>query len=144
MIDPLNSIQEPTLVKALESVNSRLRALESQVLLNKKALSAPLDWQAASYQNSWVDYSGAYPGARYAIDSMGFVILSGVVKNGTVPSVIFTLPAGYRPAVDLIFSVTAGAPTASVLDVTAAGEVYINFGTNAYVLLEGVRFQAAQ
>lgn len=57
-------------------------------------------------QNSWVNYTGApvggYAVTRFWKDPLGMVHVQGMVEAGTPPSVVFTLPAGYRPGKILI------------------------------------------
>lgn len=143
MIENLNSIEKPELIRMLEGLTNRLSDLETRVLLNKKQLSAPLTWVAPTYQNSWVNFGGGYENGAYAIDALGFVILRGVVKNGTVPAAMFTLPAGFRPAGDKVFPSIAS-DEETVLEVLSNGEVIIDYGPNTYVILEGIRFYADQ
>jgi hypothetical protein len=63
---------------------------------------APSPWIAVSggvgLQNSWVNHGTTYDDAAYMKDALGFVVIRGLVKDGSAPgAVIFTLPAGYRP-----------------------------------------------
>jgi hypothetical protein len=53
----------------------------------------------ATLQNSWVNFDATRI-AKYAKDAMGYVVIEGYVKSGTVATdtAIFTLPVGYRPA----------------------------------------------
>jgi hypothetical protein len=51
-----------------------------------------------AFQNSWVNYGGAYAPAAFRKMPDGTVRLRGTVKSGTNASAIFTLPVGYRPA----------------------------------------------
>jgi hypothetical protein len=55
-------------------------------------------WIAVTYVNSWVDEGGVYGGSAYWKDALGIVHLRVAIKNGTPNSLVFTLPAGYRPA----------------------------------------------
>lgn len=96
----------------------------------------------ATYENSWVDYdSGAYRSAGYRKGADGVVHLRGLVKDGTLPGVVFTLPSGCRPALRTIFTCLSGGGVCRV-DVTAAGAVDIQTGSNAWVSLEGISFYA--
>jgi hypothetical protein len=54
-------------------------------------------WTAPTLLNSWVNYdatTNVVAGYRLVGD---FVYIQGMVKSGTLSSVVFTLPAGYRP-----------------------------------------------
>ena len=101
-------------------------------------------WTAVSFEGTWVDYSGVYYGASYLIDAMGFVHLRGLIKSGTVGTLAFQLPAGFKPAYRCIFSVTSN-DTFGRLDVLADGTVIPESPcNNNYVSLEGVTFFAEQ
>lgn len=54
-------------------------------------------WQTPTLLNSWTNHSASYASAQYMKDSLGFVHIKGLVKGGANGSIIFTLPAGYRP-----------------------------------------------
>lgn len=83
-------------------------------------------WQAPTLLNSWVNYGSTYATAGYMKDSLGFVHLKGAIKSGTTTAgtVIFTLPAGYRPAQDNYYpgvSTTAG--SAGSFQIKSSGDV---------------------
>lgn len=105
-------------------------------------------WINVTYQNSWIDYDTGtwYPGSYYK-DSLGIVHLRGLVKNGTMGSNIFTLPAGYRPSKQILFSSLQNNASGR-LDVTAGGGVVATAGlagvSNAFVQLDNVHFKAEQ
>lgn len=88
---------------------------------------------APTLLNSWVNFGAPYQVAGYALH-LGIVYIRGLVSTGTVASPIFTLPAGYRPPNDLIFS-TSSNGAFGVLIVTAAGSVILNTGSNVYASL---------
>lgn len=97
-----------------------------------------------NFSNSWVNYGSGYAVAAFCKDSYGIVRLRGVVKNGTVSTTIFTLPAGYCP------DQTASARyTYSVASLGTAGSVAIDNtgaviapGYNTFVPLDGISFPA--
>lgn len=79
-------------------------------------------------------------------DASGIVHLQGAVANGAAAngSVIFTLPAGYRPGGDYADFVTAGLVNKHVwIDIDSDGDVRFHAGTgdNLYVSLEGITFR---
>jgi len=101
-------------------------------------------WTAATMLNSWVTYSSQFNEAAYMKDSLGFVMLRGLVKNGSAPGVVFTLPAGYRPAKDVIFAGISSAGAAGLITdvrVLATGDVRTEMAHNAWLSLEGIRFR---
>jgi hypothetical protein len=129
-----------------------------------KTIEYTTPWTAVTYQNSWVDYGGGYIGAQYR-RVKDEVQLRGLVKSGTTPNAIFTLPAGLWPPYTMILnvmsslhsSVTTGAASAGTAHthaITAIDEVATRLtisaangtvaptsaGTNAWMSLDGVRF----
>ena len=80
-------------------------------------------WINVTYTNSWVDYDTTYGGAQYMKDSLGFVHIRGLVKNGSAANAaIFTLPVGYRPNKQCLFASVANAALCRI-DVSAVGVV---------------------
>ncbi len=102
----------------------------------------------SSFSNGWVSYDTVNFPVRYSRNESGDVVVSGAVKDGTTTTAttIFTLPAGFRPATGIYFSVTnnnAGAwGNANVL-VTPAGAVQIISGTATLLSFGGITFKAA-
>ncbi|KKM86624.1 hypothetical protein LCGC14_1277110 [marine sediment metagenome] len=70
-----------------------------------------------AFENSWVNYGGAYTGARFAKDALGRVWIQGMVKNGADGVAIFTLPVGYRP--------TEGVQVLAIVDDNVIGKLQI-------------------
>jgi hypothetical protein len=102
------------------------------------------DWEDATYLNSWITFSatGWYP-AQYMKDSMGFVHLRGMVKNGTIGQPVFNLPSGYRPSGSLaeMFATPYNGGVGRI-DVCSNGDVVIKDGVNSWRSLSGVSFYA--
>ena len=103
-------------------------------------------YTAVTYLNSWVDFSAAVQGVSYMKDDDGLVTIRGSCKSGTsATAAIFTLPAGFRPALAQRFHV--GADTAAsivdLVDVAADGTVAIvqDFGgATTRTNLNGISF----
>ncbi|EHI98055.1 hypothetical protein CDLVIII_1356 [Clostridium sp. DL-VIII] len=72
-------------------------------LNNNKASNVYEAPTAPTLINGWINYSG-YGYLYYWKDSLGYVCIRGVVSSGTPDTPIFTLPAGYRPNIPLIFA----------------------------------------
>jgi hypothetical protein len=118
---------------SLASLDARVAALEA----GPEAVTA-----VAAFANSWVNFDADRPAAFYR--DRGRVFLTGIVKSGTLNTVAFTLPAGYRPASvnGLIFpAISNGA--LGVLTVTSTGAVVPNTGSNVYFTLDGISFRYA-
>jgi hypothetical protein len=60
-----------------------------------------------AFQNSWTNGGGFGESAGFFRDHEGIVHLQGNVHGGTTGSVIFQLPAGYRPANDKVLRFAA-------------------------------------
>lgn len=96
-----------------------------------------------AFQNGWVNYDTLNVQAAFCKDIYGVVHLQGLVKSGTVATVIFTLPVGYRPkeSTHHIMAGSQGDPMTS-MHVYSSGEVDHRTGTNAYNDLTGITFRA--
>ena len=76
-----------------------------------EALGADDDWHEVgdtgepAFQNSWANVGDPYETLGYRISADGWVYLKGRVDGGSAGTVIFTLPATYRPAKTLLFAV---------------------------------------
>lgn len=61
----------------------------------------PTDWQGVSFQNGWTHLGGGWQLTQYRYNPFtGMVELRGSMRGGTLVggTVVFTLPAGFRPA----------------------------------------------
>lgn len=95
----------------------------------------------ASFLNSWVAFGGVlYQQPKYWIDGAGVVHLTGVIKNGTMGSSAFLLPAGFRPSKEEIFAIVSNDAFARI-HVQADGNVVPKGGSNVYVSLDGIQFR---
>jgi len=98
-------------------------------------------WITPSLLNSWADFGGGYPPARYFKDNFRIVHLKGLVKDGTgMGTVIFTLPAAYRPAEEHFFAVASN-NAFGFCSVTVAGEVKAIVGSTSWFSLAGITFR---
>ena len=95
-------------------------------------------WVNATLLNGWVNMGGSNQIARYRINQRnGNVELSGLVNSGVSGTVVFELPAGYRPFSNLGF----GTQGASV-NITNGGSVICYYaGASTTAWLDGVTFQ---
>ena len=114
-----------------------------------------------SFLNGWASFGANYP-VTYWKDAFGVVHLSGGLKNGTVSEgiasvPIFTLPAGYRPALVQYVPVVSTEGGPGYLPVAGAyleicgkasfcdgleGDVAVFGADNYYVSLDGITFRA--
>jgi hypothetical protein len=95
--------------------------------------------------NGWVNYdTTAFGPTFYTKDKTGMVTINGIIKNGTVTAgtTLFTLPTGFRPAIQLI---TAGVALDLIhrTDTKTNGDVILGTAGNAgYTGLGNIRFMA--
>lgn len=97
-----------------------------------------------AFQNAWVNFLAAtWSPASFSIDWRGIVRLRGLVSGGVIGAgnAIFTLPVGYRPALNDVYA-TDSNNAHGRLTITSAGLVVAEVGNNAYFSLGGVTFQA--
>jgi hypothetical protein len=99
---------------------------------------------APTYANSWVDFGGIRVG--YYKTAANVVHLCGTIKNGTVGSKAFTLPAGFRPSATLFFPATNPyvGTISFMIEVDANGDVIPQSGVNSSCALDSVAFLAEQ
>lgn len=96
-----------------------------------------------AFVSGWSNFGSPHAPAGFYKDR-GRVYLQGTVKKSTVVAdrdVIFTLPAGYIPAVQSLFA-SLSANVSCRVDVNMTGEVVVTKGGNsAYVSLNGLSFR---
>lgn len=129
-----------------------LKAEQVQVdknLIVKDLLSLPnTSWRYVgltgqpAFQNSWVNYGTGWASAGFYKDPMGWVHLRGLVKSGTPPNVIFTLPPGFRPSVREVFA-TVSNDLIGRCDVAADGTVIPAVGSSTWFSLSGISFRTS-
>lgn len=99
-----------------------------------------------AFQNSWANFSTPWRGASFSKSADGYVTFGGVVTAGSVGTIMFTLPDGYKPSADCMFAIANSDTTASVgtVQVKADGKVYFVNGAagspTTFVSLDNVRF----
>lgn len=121
-----------------------------QVKSSRFALVAQEAWneigavEKPAFGAGWSNYDGtAWNTAAYYKDTIGVVHLKGLVKHATTGlGTVFTLPAGYRPALKAVFCVYVGNPGAGRIDIYGDGTVTVVYGNATYVSLEGITFRA--
>lgn len=115
-----------------------------QTLALGPVVAAGEPWIAPALTNGWANYGAGHRPAGYRKMADGTVMLRGLVKLGTLNAAIFTLPAGYRPGFEEVFTCMASAATNCRVDVFTDGTVkvlsYDTGGTNAFVSLADIRF----
>ena len=94
-------------------------------------------WIAPALQNGWVNYGGSWETAGYRKMPDGRIEIKGLVRSGAFNSFIFTLPVGYRPSVNRIFTAVQGDSTVVRINVASSGGVYTtNASNNSFQSIE--------
>ncbi len=85
-----------------------------------------------AFLNSWVNFGGSNQPAQFRVSSSGIVYMRGLVKNGTINTPMFTLPALYRPPFPVRVIIQSNGTWAfGYVDVD--GSVYCSAGSNGSV-----------
>jgi hypothetical protein len=102
---------------------------------------APDTWHSFPYVNGWVDYSAPYSPSGYRKLTNGMVVLRGLCMNGTATT-ICTLPAGYRPGIQLLFGVQTNPNVMCRIDISPGGVISHTGGNAGWLSLAGITFLA--
>lgn len=120
--------------------------------LDNPAITVQEAWKTPTLVNNWSNYELGFNPCGYWKDSFGVVHLRGLVKNGAIGSVLFTLPTGYRPANTEGFPVLRFIATGTEIgrvDVSNSGVVVCqpflaaSTATVLYMFLDGATFRVA-
>ena len=87
-----------------------------------------------TFENSWINYGGATAPLKYWRDSMGYVHIVVVVKDGVTNVAIFTLPVGFRPLYNFHTPCTSNTAFANVR-INSDGTVNMSVGNNAWLAI---------
>ena len=101
----------------------------------------PETWHALAYVNGWVDYSAPYSPCGYRKLDSGLVIMRGLTMSGTAAN-ICTLPAGYRPGIQMLYTAQTNPNAACRLDLNTAGVLSHTGGSNGWISLNNICFFA--
>lgn len=123
--------------KVFANADARVEELEQDV----KNIVTQEAWITPTLLNGWLTSDGYTIG--YYKDTLGIVRIKGKVKSGQVPSVIFSLPVGYRPKQNTYFAGIAN-DAFSFIYVASSGSVIVQTGGNFYVDLSTISFRAEQ
>lgn len=120
------------------NVNFDLDATQLPAVETRKKVG---DTGNAAFAGTWVNFGGTNQSAQYYKDPWGRVCLGGIVKLGVIGTVIFTLPAGYRPEEACVFAVASNGAL-GICTVNPDGTVVATSGSNVYFSLSGISFRA--
>ena len=140
----LVELLNPMLSSVSTGMNKGLNVTENlNVVVKDITVRTPAQvWITPTLLNSWVNYdAGVETHAAYRIDDDGMVHVKGLVKTGTPPAVIFTLPVGYRPPGHIVFS-TVSNESFGVLRVLSDGSITPSVGSATWFSIGEVAFTA--
>lgn len=133
-LEELETYLESEVDGAIANVNTHIATAQAWVAVG-------------TFTNSWVNAASRVAAAYYK-DKHNKVWLKGQISTGTVSTtstgVAFTLPTGYRPDFNRLFSIASrdgSGPVLGEAEVLTTGEVRINYGNNTLVSLDGICFR---
>jgi hypothetical protein len=95
--------------------------------------NTPTPWVAPTLLNGWVNYGGGFQVVQYRLRG-DMVDLRGMIKSGTFPAVVCTLPVGFRPTLYQMVAV-ASSGIAGTLQINVDGGIQILTGAATYMNL---------
>lgn len=113
-------------------------------IVNKMGGTNPADWNTISvFAGTWTSYGAPYSAPKYRKE-FGRVWLKGAIGTGNPNTAAFTLPAGYRPAAEVVLAASDISNTyPAMVCITTAGVVTIydgaGFGIDS-VCFDGLSF----
>ena len=101
-------------------------------------------WVAPTLNAPWTSYGDVFATAAIRKDGSR-VQFRGVVKGGAGGTVLFTVPAGYRPPTQQIFATLSDAAAVTRIDVRPTGDVLVGLPPStavAWLSLDGIGYYA--
>jgi hypothetical protein len=127
-------------VQGWHNENGVGRVVAGNLIFIKLDYASEPAWVAPTLLNSWVNTGGGAVGAGYYKDSLGRVWVRGRVKSGTSGTVVFTLPAGFRPSASEYYTVLAQGGVLGYMEIQSDGDVIVTApNTNDCVLQASFR-----
>jgi hypothetical protein len=140
----------PFVITKFADIQANFEALAKEFPLSRRHIKLESAHAVGSgapepaFANSWVNYNTAtHHGARFWKDAVGLVHIEGLVKDGTIGNPIFVLPAGYRPALGLVYPTDTNTGHGRV-DIAPTGEVLPVSGGNTYFSISIPPFKQEQ
>ena len=94
-----------------------------------------------AFEHSWKSYGGEYGAPQFYKDPFGIVHLDGLLNSGEVGLSTFILPAGYRPAASILFSIWRGLTGSLIILPNGEIIVPVAIGAESYASLAGITFR---
>ena len=111
---------------------------ELERLAQEFYITSPQEWVDVTFENSWVNFGGGFNDCQYRKVGND-VEIRGMVKDGTIPATIFTIPENFRPVNAYFFDAISGGSQGRIR-IGDDGAVTIAAGSAAYISLDGIRF----
>lgn len=96
-------------------------------------------WINGTLENGWSNYDTTdpqFPIVQYRKLTSNKIALRGMIKGGTIPSVAFTLPSGYRPLQNVYVPAVTSVWTFGAANINASGEFTVRSGSSDYFAFE--------
>lgn len=140
---------EDSLSRLDSQIPSKFPTMEDITILVRQELEDKQnklrDWTTPNLDNGWRNYDNGFERLSYNVNRNGIVSLRGVITaNGPGDQYykpVIILPVVFRPKRAEIFSVISAGGVGRV-DVLADGQVVPKNGSNEYISLSGITFQA--
>ena len=101
-------------------------------------LNPALPRATPSYTNGWVNVGSPYYDASYAPDASGALVMRGQIKDGTLNTPAFTVPATLTPGSRMAFPALASGALGRV-NIHSDGTVVPEITSNVSYTLDGIR-----
>ena len=146
-IQDLFQNQPPSFLPVLKAeeiqVDRRLILRDTVQLTNQPNFRKVGETGQPAFANSWANYGAGWGDAAFWKDPFGWVHLRGLIKTGTVPSAVFTLPPGFRPGVNELFAVVSNG-TLGRVDAQTDGQIVVQSpSSNVWLTLSGIHFRTS-
>lgn len=141
-----NTFINPYFLTAFTDSGTNTTVINDRGGLTTDKAPAPAAQGALSYASGFVDTGSPYKGGIYFRTRAGLVQLEGVVTTGTIsgPTVIATLPTGYRPSATVVHTCyNLSTEAVCAITVNSSGQVSTRAGvtTGNILSLDGVSFR---
>ena len=108
--------------------------------IREKANKQQEAWITPTLLNGWVVLTDSYP-VSYMKDNFGFVHIRGVVSGGSLGTVIFSLPNGYKPENDMYLPAYSNNTVSRLKIYKISGSLIVDIGSAVWVSLDGISFK---
>ena len=119
--------------------SGRLHDAVTTAQLSAKADKAQGAWISPTLAGTWVELDAART-PKYRKDTLNRVVFKGAIKSGTLNTLAFTLPEGYRPLQTVYFVGNANNAAVGYWSIASSGQVIPHAGSTAHMALDSISF----